>query len=549
MGRRAFNPFILAPFSPIIVNTLLMLLDQHTPIHRYPVGIQTFSEIRTKGYLYVDKTEYLYRLAHADSKYIFLSRPRRFGKSLLVSTLKSYFEGRKDLFEGLAIAQLEQDWTAYPVLHFSLAGGKHMEKAALEEYLDYILSEQEATYGINNSGRTPNVRLMALIRAAYAQTHRQVVLLIDEYDAPLLDVVHEDEHLDDLRHVMRNFYSPIKDADPYLRFVFMTGITKFSQMSIFSELNNINNISMLPEYGGLCGITKEELTGQMRPDVAHLGERLGMSYEEPLDALRDNYDGYHFSWPSPDVFNPFSLLSALANGNLDAYWFSTGTPTYLLKMMARFKVLASHFSSPFHARKSAFDAPTEHMKQITPLLYQSGYLTIKDYDRETGIYTLDLPNREIRVGLFESMLPDYLCEYTDDGDVTIARMSKLIREDDMDGALRLLQTFFSTVPYCNRTESEGHYQQMLFIVFSLLTPFLVDVEVHTHHGRIDMVLMTHTRIYILEVKLNRDARTALAQINLKDYRSRFALSGLPVTRVGVNFDTSNGQLTDWVVEG
>ena len=548
MGRRAFNPFILAPFSPIIVNTLLMLLDQHTPIHRYPVGIQTFSEIRTKGYLYVDKTEYLYRLAHADSKYIFLSRPRRFGKSLLVSTLKSYFEGRKDLFEGLAIAQLEQDWTAYPVLHFSLAGGKHMEKAALEEYLDYILSEQEATYGINNSGRTPNVRLMALIRAAYAQTHRQVVLLIDEYDAPLLDVVHEDEHLDNLRHVMRNFYSPIKDADPYLRFVFMTGITKFSQMSIFSELNNINNISMLPEYGGLCGITKEELTGQMRPDVAHLGERLGMSYEETLDALRDNYDGYHFSWPSPDVFNPFSLLSALANGQIKPYWFSTGTPTYLLKMMDKYGVSAVDMDDVL-AGDEDFDAPTERMTQLTPLLYQSGYLTIKNYEPDTMLYTLSIPNREIRVGLFRSLLPNYLQENkVGAGKVTIARMAGLLLHDDIDGALRLLQTFFSTVPYCNRAAGEGHYQQMLFIVFSLLTPFLVDVEVHTHHGRIDMVLMTHTRIYILELKLNRDAQTALAQIDLKDYRSRFALSGLPVTQVGVNFDTSNGQLTDWVVE-
>ena len=518
------------------------------PPHRYPIGIQTFSEIRTKGYLYVDKTALIYRMAHADSKYIFLSRPRRFGKSLLVSTLKSYFEGRKDLFEGLAIEQLEQDWTTYPVLHFSMAGGKHMEKDALERYLDQQLKDEEMRYGIDHPAQDANVRLMALIRAAYARAQRQVVLLIDEYDAPLLDVVHEDEHLQQLRHVMRNFYSPIKDADPYLRFVFLTGITKFSQMSIFSELNNINNISMLPDYGGLCGITKEELTGQLHADVEYLGERLGMSYEETLEALRDNYDGYHFSWPSPDVFNPFSLLSALSNGNIDAYWFSTGTPTYLLKMMDKFEVVATDLQKVV-AMKADFDAPTEGMTTLTPLLYQSGYLTIKDCNPRLGLYTLDIPNREIRVGLFRSILPHYLKKgKAEKGGVTIAYMADHLLRDDMDGALHLLQKFLATVPYCNQTDHEGHYQQMLYVVFSLLTPYMVDVEVHTHHGRIDLAVTTATRIFLLELKLNGSAADALRQMHEKDYASRFALRRQPVTLVGANFDSKNGNLTDWIIE-
>lgn len=515
--------------------------------HLYPLGIQTFSEVREKGFMYVDKTDMIYRITHASYKYVFLSRPRRFGKSLLVSTLKSYFGGRKDLFRGLAMERLEKDWTAYPVLHFSLAGGKHMEKDALERYLDYILSVQEEEYGVTSTSHDSNIRLSNLIREAYKKTGKQVVVLIDEYDAPLLDVVHEDEHLGELRQVMRNFYSPLKDCDPYLRFVFMTGITKFSQLSIFSELNNINNISMLPEFAALCGITREEIVEQMHEDVEYLGRRMEMSYEQTMEALTQRYDGYHFSWPSPDVYNPFSLLGALANGNMDYYWFSTGTPTYLIEMMRKFNVLPNRIG-PVDARKSTFDAPTEHMTQLTPLLYQSGYLTIKGYDRDMDMYTLDIPNREIRVGLFDSLLPEYVGSYNAQCDVTIAYMSKYIREDNMDKALQLLQDFLGTVPYCNVKNYEGHYQQMLFIIFTLLTQYLVDVEVHTSRGRVDMVMMTKTRIYVIELKLNRDAQTAMRQINLKDYRSRFSLSHLPVTKVGVNFDSEQGNITDWIIE-
>ena len=515
---------------------------------RYPIGIQTFDKIRTEDRLYIDKTEYVYRMAHSDSNYIFLGRPRRFGKSLLVSTLQSYFEGKKELFKGLAIEKLEQDWTEYPVLHFSMAMGKHMEKEQLERYLLYIIGLNEKKFGIENDAVDPNVRLASLIMNVYRRTGKKVVVLIDEYDAPLLDVAHEDDNLKDLRNIMRNFYSPLKDCDPYLRFVFLTGITKFSQLSIFSELNNITNISMNREYSGICGITKEELLTQMSDDIDELAKSLGSTRETAIEELKTNYDGYHFSAQSSDIFNPFSLLNCFANQDFGSYWFASGTPTYLINMMRKFHVLPATLGR-MYAKSSAFDAPTENMTAITPLLYQSGYLTIKDYDKTSKLYTLDLPNKEIKVGLFESLLPNYLeGMFAQNGDVTIAQMSVLIRQNDMDGALQLLQTFLGTVPYCNVTNHEGHYQQMLFIIFSLLTGYVVDVEVHTPNGRVDIVLLTDIRLYIIELKLNRDAQTALQQINLKNYAQRFALCGKPIVKVGINFDSTQGNIEDWIIE-
>ncbi len=495
----------------------------------YPIGIQTFSEIRKDDKLYIDKTEYIYRMAHTNGKYFFLGRPRRFGKSLLVSTMHSYFEGKKDLFKGLAIEQLEKEWTEYPVLHFDMSLGKHMEKEQLERYLLFILSNNERKHGITKLSDgvaeslgvdpakglgafiDPNIRLTNLIQMLYEKTGKQVVVLIDEYDAPLLDVAHETEQLDVLRNIMRNFYSPLKGCEAKLRFVFLTGITKFSQLSIFSGLNNITNISMNDEYAGICGITKEELLSQMSEDIEELAQSQELTTEETVRELKDNYDGYHFSALSPDVFNPFSLLNCFAQKEFGAYWFASGTPTYLINMLRKFNVRPMDIGK-MYAKVSAFDAPTENMTVITPLLYQSGYLTIKDYDKLSRLYTLDLPNKEIKVGLFESLLPNYLeGMYAQNGDVAIARMSVLIRQDNMDGALQLLQTFLGTVPYCNVTNYEGHYQQMLFIIFTLLTAYVVDVEVHTPHGRVDIVLLTNTQLYIIELKLNKSAQTAMQQ--------------------------------------
>ena len=524
------------------------IVMEQQPLKKCPVGIQTFEEIVNKDYVYIDKTEYVYRMAHGDSKFYFLSRPRRFGKSLLTSTLHSYFAGKRELFKGLAIEKMETEWTEYPVLHFDMSRAKHVDKETLEYMLNFQLSEYERIYGKSEDAVKINDRMTSLIMRANEQTGRQVAVLIDEYDAPLLDVVHEEQNLSVLRNVMRNFYSPLKACDPYLRFVFLTGITKFSQLSIFSELNNISNISMLKPYAAICGITQEEMLEQMHEYIERLAVSLEITKEEALLKLKEKYDGYHFTWPSPDLYNPFSLMNAFANGELNNYWFGSGTPTYLIEMLRKFNVSPSELGHSIQAMASDFDAPTETMENIVPLLYQSGYITIKDYDKLLELYTLDIPNREIRVGLMQSLLPNYLNRYALKGKTTIARMYGAIVKDDMDGALRLLQEFLSTVPYCDNTNYEGHYQQLFYIIFSLFGMY-VDVEVRTPRGRVDVVMRTATVLYVIELKLDKSADAAMAQINLKQYPERFALSGLPIVKVGINFDTESHTLGTWIIEG
>lgn len=513
----------------------------------YPIGMQTFSEIREEDFLYVDKTEYIYRMTHTSGKYFFLSRPRRFGKSLLVSTMQSYFEGKKELFKGLAIEKLEKDWTEYPVLHFSLAGGKHMEKDQLVRYLLYILKVNEEKFGIVNESPDPNVRMLNLIKTVYEQTGQKVVVLIDEYDAPLLDVVHEDTSLGVLREVMRNFYSPLKDSDRMLRFVFLTGITKFSQLSIFSELNNITNVSMHQEYAGICGITKEDLLDKFDEDIDVLAGRLGLTHEQALSKLKENYDGYHFTWPSSDIFNPYSLLNCLAEGQMNSYWFGSGTPTYLLNMMRKYDFTPIDLGEQMDASKDDFDAATETMTTIMPLLYQSGYITIKNYDPETELYTLALPNKEVRIGLYRSMLPYYLAAKSAMCNTTVAKMSSLINKGNMDGALQLLKTFWETVPYCDNTDYEGHYQQTMYIIFALLTNFRILVEQHTFRGRTDITMETKDTIYMIELKFNKSAQEALEQINNKHYADAFALRGKTMEKIGMNFmiDEDKTIVLDW----
>ena len=519
-------------------------MDSKT-LKRLPVGIQSFSEIINMDRLYIDKTAYIHKMTDL-SKYIFLSRPRRFGKSLLVSTIQSYFEGKKDLFKGLYIDQVEKEWTEYPVLRFSLASAKHMGKEQLEDYLLYILAENEQRFGLTSERREPNIRLANLITRVYEKTGKQVVVLIDEYDAPLLDVVHEQEQLPLLRQVMRNFYSPLKDCDPYLRFVFITGITKFSQLSIFSELNNLKNISMDPHFAALCGISVDEVKAQMADYLEDFARAKNTSVDEALEALKKQYDGYHFTPFSPDIFNPFSLLNALQDKQLKSYWFESGTPTFLIEMLRKFNVVPSMLK-PTKAVASAFDAPTENMTSVIPLLYQSGYFTIKDYNEVSELYVLDIPNTEIRIGLMESLLPDYVQIDAYKGTTTVGEMYLALLEEDLDEMLRLLQTYLLTIPQCDNTNYEGHYQQLLYVIFSLLGRY-VDVEVRTATGRVDMVLRTARKLYLFELKMGRSAEAAMQQINLKDYPSRFALSGLPVVKVGINFDATKHTITDWKIE-
>ena len=513
----------------------------------YPIGIQTFSKIREGNYLYVDKTEYVYRMTHSASSYMFLSRPRRFGKSLLTSTLHSYFSGRKELFHGLAMEKLEKEWTEYPVLHFDMSTAKHADSEQLLQELNLKLYGYEQIYGRLEEEVNPNQRLMGLIKRAYEQTGKKVVVLIDEYDAPLLDVVHERENLDVLRNIMRNFYSPLKACDPYLRYVFLTGITKFSQLSIFSELNNIKNISMDEPYAAICGISEDEIRLQMKDDLEGLAKKLEITPEEALMKLKENYDGYHFTSPSPDIYNPFSLLNAFADGKFGSYWFGSGTPTYLVKMLDKFGVKPSEIGRR-QLKSSVFDAPTETMTDAVPLLYQSGYITIKDYNKMLDLYTLDIPNKEVRLGLMESLLPYYVNNKTPEATTMVAYLFYDIQNGDMDAALHRLQEFLSTIPYCDNTRFEGHYQQVFYIIFSLLG-YYVDVEVRTPRGRVDIVLRTKTTLYVMELKLDKSAGEAMEQIDLKNYPERFALCGLPVVKVAVCFDSERCTIGDWEIIG
>ena len=511
----------------------------------YPISEQDFPELRRRNFAYIDKTRYVYQMTHSDAKYMFLSRPRRFGKSLLISTLHAYFEGRRELFEGLAIEQLENEWAQYPVIRIDMSIAKHEKADELDRYLISILVDNEQRLGLSGEGQDANLRLKNLIVNVYQQTGRQVVVLIDEYDAPLLDVVHEEENLPKLRKKMRNFYSPLKACSPYLRYVFLTGITKFSQLSIFSELNNIKNISMLPEYAAICGISKDELLTQLSVDIDILAKKQHVTHDKMVDMLIDNYDGYHFTWPSPDIFNPYSLLNAFADGMIDSYWFGSGTPTYLIEMMRKFHTLPSQIKA-IKAEKEIFDAPAESLRDITPLLYQSGYLTIKSCD-ENDIYTLDLPNREIRNGLMKILLQSYVDRPMIDNSRVLRSMSIAIDAGDMNSALTTLQTYLLTIPYTNDTAYEGHYQQVLYIIFSLMD-YSVDVEVHTATGRVDLVMQTANEIYLMEIKLNANVDIAMRQIMRKNYAARFALRSLPIVKVAMNFDTVRRTISTWKIE-
>ena len=414
--------------------------------------------------------------------------------------------------------------------------------------LHSMLENNEIRLGITTrEAQDTNIRLTNLIMDVYAKYGKQVVVLIDEYDAPLLDVVHEECDLPTLRNVMRNFYSPLKACDPYLRYVFLTGITKFSQLSIFSELNNIQNISMVKEYAAICGITEEEMRTQMDADLNAFAEKTGMDKEQLVEKLKSYYDGYHFTWPSPDIYNPYSLMNAFGEGELNAYWFQSGTPTYLIEMLRKYHTLPSEIGKE-EVSLDDFDVPLELATNYMPLLYQAGYLTIKNRSVEFDSYFLDLPNQEVRLGLMKGLVSSYVVRDTRQSNKVLREMARCLSRNDMDGALRLLQTFLSTVPYTDNTDYEGHYQQVLYIIFSLLG-YYVDVEVHTPRGRVDVVMRTAHTLYIIEVKLDKSADEAMGQIDLKNYPERFALCGLPIVKVGINFDSGRHTIEGWTIEG
>ena len=521
---------------------------------RYPVGIQTFSEIITKGYVYIDKTDLMWRMQRL-SKYIFLSRPRRFGKSLLTTTLCSFFEGRRDLFEGLKVMELEREWVKYPVLHIdvSMAKGKPDEES-LRRALLLQLKPMFKIYGEDKGETLPGEVFSGLIRRAYEQTGRQVVVVIDEYDAPLLEVLHEDELLPGYRRVMQEFYQCLKANEAMIRFCFITGITKFSQLSIFSTLNNITNISLDPQFAAICGITGEEIDTQMQPDVARLAERYKCTPAEMREMLRQTYDGYHFSEESPDIYNPFSLMKAFNQRQLKNYWFESGTPSYLLKQMRRFRTDITKLDD-LQVPASAFDQPTENMRNALPLLYQSGYLTIKDFDFLDQTYTLGIPNKEVRVGFTEGLLPSVTGMEGADVQMGFAvRFWRALRADDTDLALRELQAYLEGLPYVEGfkkkleevTVAEGFYEWTFYLIFSMLNVY-VQTQVKCANGRTDMVVFMPDTIYVMELKINGTAQDALQQIEQKGYARRYATDGRRIVKAGMAFDTEKRSLTEFCV--
>ena len=515
-------------------------------VNKYPVGVQTFDKIREGGYLYVDKTKYIVDFRKKGMSYIFLSRPRRFGKSLFASTLQAYFEGKKELFDGLAIADYEKEWVKHPVFHFDMSGAKHFDAESLKDYLDFILLPYEKLYGKGERENTPNTRLMGLVERAYEQTGQKVVVIIDEYDAPLLDVVHEKDNLKELRLIMQNFYSPLKKLDPYLEFIFITGITKFPQLSIFSELNNLDNISMFDQYSSICGISKTELTTVMKPDVEGLARALHMTYEECLEALTNYYDGYHFSEKSEDVFNPFSLIKALNAQDISSYWFSSGTPTFLLKLLDKFNTNLTNLESQ-EVVLNSFDLSPEEMTDALPLLYQSGYLTIKKYDPMFHEYTLGIPNKEVRDGLLNSMIPHYVNPRRSDNDAFLLGFCKAVYRGDIEAALEYMRTYMATIPYDLENHTEKHYQTIFYLMFSFLNIY-IHTEVKSAIGRADAVMYMPDTIYVFELKVDKSADEALAQIDEKGYMLPYHSDGKRLVKVGISFDSKQRTLVDWKIK-
>lgn len=510
----------------------------------YPIGIQDFEDLRLNNNLYVDKTDLIYELVSTNKIY-FLSRPRRFGKSLLISTLEAYFLGKRELFEGLAIASLEEEWTVYPVLHIDFSMRKYLHADALRELLNYNLTQWEKIYGRGEAEESYATRFEGIIRRAYEQTGRQVVILIDEYDSPMLDTNSAPALQAELRGVVRDFFSVLKGTGRYQRFLFMTGISKFSQMSIFSELNNFRNISLQNKYAALCGITQEELLTQLQPGIRALAEQNGETYEEACAHLKQMYDGYHFSEKSPDIYNPFSLLSALAAEQYGNYWFSSGTPTFLIDLIGRMQFDVTLMEESLLPSEE-FDRSTETLTDAIPVLYQSGYITIKSYHPQLRLYKLAYPNEEVRNGFITCLLPSFVHRSTGENSFYIVNFVGDLLRGDMESCLERTRAFFASIPNDLANKTEKHYQTVFYLLFRLMGQY-IDTEVKSATGRADVVMKTAQAIYVFEFKLDGTAAEAMAQIDSKGYGIPYRVDHRPVVKVGVSFDTASRSLGEWVI--
>ena len=512
---------------------------------RYPIGIQSFEKLRELGYLYVDKTELIYDLVNT-SNCVFLSRPRRFGKSLLLSTIQAYFEGKKDLFKGLGMERLETEWPVHPVLTLSLTKCNPLIQGSLEEILDYQFMEWEKKYGVSIMTTNLSSRFAAIIKAAYDVSGRPVVILIDEYDHPIISTMHDPERSEAHRQLLKSIYVNIKDLDQYIRFTMLTGVSRFSKMTIFSGLNNLKDISLNQRYATICGITEKELKENFREGIETIADANETDPEGAIALLKANYDGYHFTKNCPDLYNPFSVLWACDEGEIGAYWFESGTPEFLIRRIQQSgEFLPQMFDET--VEQSILSNIDLSMTSPTALLYQTGYLTIKDFEKP-NLYHLGIPNLEVRDGLFQNLARYYFNEDPTAISRNVREVRKLLEEKRVDEAMERLQTFMAGIPYEFADKAvELHYENNLFIIFVLVG---VDArpEWHTSQGRIDLLLTMRNAIYIIELKLDGTPEEALKQIHEKDYARQFAGDQRPIINLGVSFSTKTRNITGWRTE-
>lgn len=511
----------------------------------YPIGIQNFEKLRLGGYFYIDKTALIYKMVKTGS-YYFLSRPRRFGKSLLISTLEAYFQGKKELFEGLAMEKLEKEWRRHPILHMDLNIGKYDTPDSLDRILNKALTDWEAIYGTGAAETTLALRFAGIIKRAYEQTGERVVILVDEYDKPMLQAINNEALQAHFRDTLKPFYGVLKTMDGCIRFGMLTGVTKFGKVSVFSDLNNLDDISMWDEYVGLCGISEQELYDYLTPEMHEFAAAQQMDYEKFCSELRECYDGYHFVENSIGIYNPFSLLNAFKRNKFGSYWFETGTPTYLVELLKKHHYNLERMT---HEETSAdvLNSIDSSSTAPIPVIYQSGYLTIKGYDPEFAIYRLGFPNREVEEGFVRFLLPFYANSNVVQSPFEIQKFVSEIRSGDYNAFFRRLQSFFADTPYELIRDLELHYQNVLFIVFKLIG-FYVHVEYHTGQGRIDLVLQTDKFIYVMEFKLDGTAEAALQQINERQYTRPFESDPRELLRIGVNFSSETRNIEKWIVE-
>lgn len=518
---------------------------------KYPVDTDQFQIIREQGLLYVDKTDLMFDLANR-YRYVFLARPRRFGKSLLCNTFKAYFQGQKQLFNGLKVMELEKEWTKFPVLHFTLSGLKNVTVPLAQSKLENLISDYEKIYGRDSEQKTPGARFRGLIHRAKEQTGENVVVILDEYDAAIMRLMYEPEQLADMRSMLREFYQVLKDEGAYLRFVFITGVTKFSQLSIFSELNNLNQISLDNRYSGICGITQEELDTVLRPCIEDYAQNLHISVDDAYALLKKNYDGYHFSPKGQDVYAPFSLLRALDKNDTNHYWFESGTSTALLEHLKRYPITRALDYDGVEVCENEFSIPCESADTPMPLLYQSGYLTIASYDPLLKLYVLKIPNNEVRKGLIDCLMPIILKRTVADNNGLVTAMAKAIFSRDLGKALTALRSYIAKIPYDiitkeeweNNESREAFYKLLIYMAFSMLNS-IVDTEVKSVLGRADVVIQTNADIFVLELKVDDTAENALQQIDSKGYTIPYEADGRKLTKCGICISSSARNITHW----